>query len=178
MLLRTQKSIACVSTILVYSFFFNVLVICNEIKITDYESTENPVKELWTSTGFSLPLELKTLKNFVHSDQFYQNAVLLGALPYHLQRLQIRIHWLLNLVTYSKSTGQFNFTELDRFLKLLRKYGLAKIGFELMGNPSKLFTNFEDEKQVWLWYKLVVETGTTRKLAMIGAETKIFTLLV
>ncbi|XP_064440172.1 alpha-L-iduronidase isoform X7 [Mirounga angustirostris] len=56
-----------------------------------------------------------------------------------------------------ESAGQglsYNFTHLDRYLDLLRENQLLP-GFELMGSPSKRFTNFEDKQQVFEWKKLV-----------------------
>lgn len=52
----------------------------------------------------------------------------------------------------------YNFTLLDKMVDLLYENGL-KPGFELMGNPSSLFSNFEDKVQLINWRDLVTETA-------------------
>lgn len=82
---------------------------------------------------------------------------MLGALPYKGNSFQIRIHWLLDLVTIDPN-GHYNFSCLDQLVATCTQSGL-RIGFELMGNPGGRFTNFEDNNQVLMWYQLVYETG-------------------
>uniref|UniRef100_A0A4W3IQ87 Alpha-L-iduronidase n=3 Tax=Callorhinchus milii TaxID=7868 RepID=A0A4W3IQ87_CALMI len=70
---------------------------------------------------------------------------------------QVRIHWLLELITANREMNgklMYNFTNLDRFIHLLWENGL-KPGFELMGNPSGYFTNFEEKVQVIEWKNLI-----------------------
>ncbi|XP_048451952.1 alpha-L-iduronidase isoform X5 [Rhincodon typus] len=49
----------------------------------------------------------------------------------------------------------YSFTNLDILIHRLWQYGLMP-GFELMGNPSGYFTNFEEKKQVFEWRKLIM----------------------
>uniref|UniRef100_A0A8C9K962 Glycosyl hydrolases family 39 N-terminal catalytic domain-containing protein n=1 Tax=Panthera tigris altaica TaxID=74533 RepID=A0A8C9K962_PANTA len=77
------------------------------------------------------------------------NMAYVGAVP-HGGIEQVRTHWLLELITARGSAEQglsYNFTHLDGFLDLLRENQLLP-GFELMGSPSKRFTDFEDKQQV------------------------------
>jgi len=48
----------------------------------------------------------------------------------------------------------YNFTQLDSFIEELSSNGL-KPGFEIMGNPSGFFSDFENLTQVHLWRDLV-----------------------
>ena len=52
----------------------------------------------------------------------------------------------------------FNFTDLDLLVHQLHVNGL-KPGFELMGNPSGIFSDFENKTQVFLWKILVQHTA-------------------
>ncbi|XP_014388968.1 PREDICTED: alpha-L-iduronidase isoform X3 [Myotis brandtii] len=84
------------------------------------------------------------------------NLAYVGAVP-HGGIEQVRTHWLLELVSASRSAGQglsYNFTHLDGYLDLLRENQLLP-GFELMGSPSGHFTDFEDKRQVFEWKELV-----------------------
>uniref|UniRef100_A0A674K0R2 Alpha-L-iduronidase n=1 Tax=Terrapene triunguis TaxID=2587831 RepID=A0A674K0R2_9SAUR len=69
---------------------------------------------------------------------------------------QVRIHWLLELITVGVTNGKlhYNFTSLDNLMDLLWKNKLIP-GFELMGSPSGYFTDFEDKKQVIRWRSLI-----------------------
>ena len=49
---------------------------------------------------------------------------------------------------------EYNFTYLDHVIKNLWSNGL-KPGFELMGNPSDYYHDFEDKEQVYQWKRLV-----------------------
>lgn len=48
----------------------------------------------------------------------------------------------------------YNFTSLDQLITTLWENGLRP-GFELMGNPSHFFDDFENKTQVVLWMELV-----------------------
>ena len=54
----------------------------------------------------------------------------------------------------SSSAPGYDFSSLDRLLDWLHTYRLYP-GFELMGNPSQLFTDFSDDTQVAEWRRLV-----------------------
>jgi len=53
-----------------------------------------------------------------------------------------------------KDNISYNFSALDRAMDMLYENGL-KPGFEIMGNPSSIFSDFEDKKQVYAWRDLV-----------------------
>ncbi|XP_048451946.1 alpha-L-iduronidase isoform X4 [Rhincodon typus] len=59
------------------------------------------------------------------------------------------MHWEMN------GKLLYSFTNLDILIHRLWQYGLMP-GFELMGNPSGYFTNFEEKKQVFEWRKLIM----------------------
>ncbi|XP_040398092.1 alpha-L-iduronidase isoform X2 [Cygnus olor] len=69
---------------------------------------------------------------------------------------QVRIHWLLELVAVRVMNEKlhYNFTALDNLMDLLWENKLIP-GFELMGNPSGYFLNFEDKEQAVRWRNLI-----------------------
>ena len=50
----------------------------------------------------------------------------------------------------------YNYSLLDTLIQTLWQNGL-KPGFEIMGNPSDFFTDFENKTQVYLWRDLIQE---------------------
>ncbi|XP_075798988.1 alpha-L-iduronidase isoform X2 [Microtus pennsylvanicus] len=115
-----------------------------------------PLLPFWRSTGFCPPLPHDQADRFDLSWDQQLNLAYIGAVP-HSGIEQVRIHWLLDLITARKSSTQgliYNFTHLDAFLDLLMKNQLLP-GFELMGSPSGYFTDFEDKQQVFEWKDLV-----------------------
>jgi len=56
-------------------------------------------------------------------------------------------------------TPHYNFTFLDQLLDWLQIYRLNP-GFELMGNPSQLFSDFNNDTQVEMWRNLVRQVAT------------------
>ncbi|XP_067590906.1 alpha-L-iduronidase isoform X2 [Pseudorca crassidens] len=115
-----------------------------------------PLQPFWRSTGFCPPLPHSQADLYDLSWDQQLNLAYVGAVP-HGGMEQVRTHWLLDLITARGSARQglgYNFTHLDRYLDLLRENQLAP-GFELMGNPSGRFTDFEDERQVFEWKNLV-----------------------
>ncbi|CAO2638966.1 Idua [Lemmus lemmus] len=115
-----------------------------------------PLLPFWRSTGFCPPLPHDQADRFDLSWDQQLNLAYIGAVP-HSGIEQVRIHWLLDLITARKSSRQgliYNFTQLDAFLDLLMENQLLP-GFELMGSPSGHFTDFEDKQQVFEWKDLV-----------------------
>ncbi|XP_051026089.1 alpha-L-iduronidase [Acomys russatus] len=115
-----------------------------------------PLLPFWRSTGFCPPLPHDQADQYDLSWDQQLNLAYIGAVP-HNGIEQVRIHWLLDLITARKSSGQgliYNFTHLDAFLDLLTANQLLP-GFELMGSPSGHFTDFEDKQQVFEWKDLV-----------------------
>uniref|UniRef100_T1IW51 Alpha-L-iduronidase n=1 Tax=Strigamia maritima TaxID=126957 RepID=T1IW51_STRMM len=97
---------------------------------------------------------------FFLSDGMKLNLALIGGLAEDGD-MQIRIHWLLQLVnmTLHNETQNFNFTLLDNFLDNIKMNGL-KPGFEVMGNPSDFFRNFENKTEIDMWRHLVTKLAT------------------
>lgn len=115
------------------------------------------LKQFWKSTGFCPPEPHQDAYKFDLGGDMRQNLALIGAVP-HSGIEQVRIHWLLDLVTVSSINGStgpvYDFTNLDNLIDLLYQLGL-KPGFELMGNPSGFFKNFDDKNFVYYWKDLV-----------------------
>ncbi|WP_238193645.1 GH39 family glycosyl hydrolase [Methylobacterium frigidaeris] len=107
-----------------------------------------PNSGFWCATGFS-PAELLFLP------EMRQTLSFLGSLPGDTRPF-VRIHYLLNLVTGMRTaTGvAYDWSLLDEALDTLVERGLRPM-FELMGNPSNLFTDFDELGQVKSWRDLV-----------------------
>lgn len=107
----------------------------------------------WASTGFCPPLPHQEAYNFDYGRDMKDNLALIGSVA-HGGIKQVRIHWLLDLVSVKsvRSDGKldYNYSKLDDVLLYLFENDL-KPGFELMGNPSGYFTDFEDKSQVYAW---------------------------
>lgn len=114
----------------------------------------------WQSTGFCPPDPHQDFFEFLSSDDANQNIAFIGSVPQQ-GIWQVRIHWLLDLVRIDKPGSPeeaYNFTYLDKAMELLLNNGL-KPGFELMGNPSNYFTDFDDIAQIHAWKDLVAAVG-------------------
>ncbi|XP_068241204.1 alpha-L-iduronidase [Palaemon carinicauda] len=131
-----------------------------EIKIfVDGEKTEGAFEHIWRSTGLC-PLDPHSEAHlFLLSQDELQNLALIGSLPNDAIE-QVRIHWLLDLVSVSVEDAEpkYNFTHLDRLMDHLREFDL-KPGFEIMGNPGNIFTDLENVTQVTEWRNLVMQTA-------------------
>ncbi|KAL8591064.1 hypothetical protein ACOMHN_037297 [Nucella lapillus] len=113
------------------------------------------LRHFWQSTGFCPPLPHQSAEQFDLSADMEQNLAYIGAVP-HRGIQQVRIHWLLDLVKVQRfSSGWlvYNFTFLDGMVELLHTNSLHP-GFELMGNPSGLFTDMENKTQIYWWRDL------------------------
>uniref|UniRef100_A0A8D0A068 Alpha-L-iduronidase n=1 Tax=Sander lucioperca TaxID=283035 RepID=A0A8D0A068_SANLU len=140
---------------------FALLLNIAEISKTSYVITVDvgrPVgylKHFWRSTGFCPPLPHTEAQQFDLSIDQQLNLAYVGSVP-HGGIQQVRIHWMLELVTAQDIGGQpqYNFTKLDQLIELLWINGLRP-GFELMGSVSNYFTDFEDKSQVVEWRNLV-----------------------
>ncbi|XP_071971503.1 alpha-L-iduronidase [Engystomops pustulosus] len=126
------------------------------------------MKHFWKSTGFCPPLPHDKVEYFLGEDQRL-NLAYISSVP-HGGILQIRIHWLFELIKVSVINGEphYNFTKLDELMDLLMENGLVP-GFELMGNPSGYFTNFEAKMQVFEWRELIFLTAK-RYIEKYGLE--------
>ncbi|GFT18331.1 alpha-L-iduronidase [Nephila pilipes] len=84
------------------------------------------------------------------------NLFHIGSLP-HNGISQVRIHWMLDLVQMrfpSDFKIAYDFNYLDELVHILWENDLRP-GFELMGNPSGYFTDFENSTQVYMWEDLI-----------------------
>ncbi|KAK5871312.1 hypothetical protein PBY51_004199 [Eleginops maclovinus] len=140
---------------------FALLLNITETSTTSYVITVDvarPVgdlKHFWRSTGFCPPLPHTDAHLFDLNIDQQLNLAYVGSVP-HGGIQQVRIHWMLELVTAQDIGGQtqYNFTKLDQLIDLLWINGLRP-GFELMGSVSNYFTDFEDKSQVFEWRNLV-----------------------
>ncbi|MCI4392342.1 hypothetical protein PGIGA_G00144970 [Pangasianodon gigas] len=119
---------------------------------------EKPVRNLthfWRSTGFCPPQPHSSAHLYDLSKDQQLNLALIGSVP-HAGLQQVRIHWLLELVSARIINGEYhyNFTYLDELMELLWQNGLQP-GFELMGSVNNTFSDFEDKTQVSEWKRLV-----------------------
>ncbi|XP_065912337.1 alpha-L-iduronidase-like isoform X1 [Dysidea avara] len=119
------------------------------------------LKHFWRSTGFCPPLPHKNFSTYFFDDSEVQNLAHFGSVPNEGIK-QVRIHWLLDLVTANvvgPGSLVYDFTNLDHAMDLLKENGL-KPGFEIMGNPSNIFTDMENKTQVYMWRDLVKNIAT------------------
>ncbi|KAL4660837.1 alpha-L-iduronidase [Arapaima gigas] len=125
----------------------------------DVQTPLRQLRHFWRSTGFCPPLPHNRADQYDLSRDEQLNLAYVGSVP-HGGLEQVRIHWLLELVTARIVDGeaQYNFTTLDQFIELLWQNGLRP-GFELMGSVSNYFTDFEDKRQVAAWKNLVYLTA-------------------
>jgi len=103
----------------------------------------------WAATGFT-PARL-LLRNDMR-----QAMTHVGALPNHAVQY-VRVHYLLDLVTLNAldhAPRRYDFTNLFEALDVLVANGLKPV-FELMGNPSERFDDFNDKTQLHAWKDLV-----------------------
>ncbi|XP_072216572.1 alpha-L-iduronidase isoform X2 [Excalfactoria chinensis] len=121
----------------------------------DFRRAERPLRHFWRSTGFCPPLPHSSAGLFDLSKDQEMNLAYISSVP-HDGIEQVRIHWLLELITVRMVNEKlyYNFTALDNLMDCLWENKLIP-GFELMGNPSGYFLNFEDKEQVVRWRNLV-----------------------
>lgn len=119
-----------------------------EIRI-DAATTVAPLPHFWESTGFT-PATLLLTPEMRQTLQ-YIGGVARKGIKY------VRIHWLLELVS-AKNLGTdapiYDWSRLDEGLDLLIDNGLRPF-FELMGNPSGYWTDWQDKTQIEAWARLV-----------------------
>lgn len=125
-----------------------------------------PLGHFWKSTGLSPPDSNNAYKYLLEPDEKF-NLILIGALPHHGIR-QVRIHWLLNLITYEESEKSYNFTNLDILLDLMQANNLRP-GFELMGLPLNIKLEVIKKNIYNFWYELT-EAISTRYISRYGYD--------
>ena len=144
--------------------------------VLDASQVVGPLHHFWESTGFCPPDPHQDFYEFMFTDDEMQNLKYIGSVPKQGIK-QVRIHWLLDLVSMERTVDQrvvYNFTYLDIAMKLLTDNGL-KPGFELMGNPSNFFSDFDDTQQIYAWRDLVADLakhliGTCRLWVLKGVK--------
>ncbi|KAK7075162.1 hypothetical protein SK128_013366 [Halocaridina rubra] len=114
-------------------------------------------QHIWRSTGLCPPDPHSEADKFLASQDEVMNLAMIGSLANN-GIAQVRIHWLLDLVNVKLEHAEiiYNFAHLDQLMDVLRQFDL-KPGFEIMGNPANIFTNFENATQVQWWRELVAE---------------------
>ena len=117
------------------------------------------LKHFWKSTGFCPPDPHEDFYKFMSTNDMAQNIAYIGSVP-NRGIEQVRIHWLLDLMSLSDDGAKvkYSFTYLDKAMDLLLSNGLRP-GFELMGNPSNYFTNFDDQREIYAWRDLIKALG-------------------
>ncbi|KAL5022387.1 hypothetical protein ScPMuIL_001542 [Solemya velum] len=124
----------------------------------------------WESTGFCPPEPHDLAYKFDLSDDMAQNLAYIASVP-HRGIQQVRIHWLMNLIIVESFQGGvpvYDWRRLDQMVKLLFVNRL-KPGFELMGNPGGLFSDFDNKTVVYMWRDLVRELAL-HYIDIYGAE--------
>ncbi|NWW46993.1 IDUA iduronidase, partial [Pedionomus torquatus] len=121
----------------------------------DVGRAQRPLAHFWRSTGFCPPLPHSRADLFDLSKDQEMNLAYVSSVP-HGGIEQVRIHWLLELVALGVMNGKlhYNFTALDSLMDHLWENKLIP-GFELMGNPSGYFSDFENKEQVVKWRDLI-----------------------
>ncbi|XP_077992746.1 alpha-L-iduronidase-like [Glandiceps talaboti] len=128
--------------------------------ITVHGNTVSNLTHFWKSTGFCPPQPHQEDSKYFLSEDEVQNLAYIGSVP-HNGIEQVRIHWLLDMVTLTKGNGTitYHYELLDQLINLLWQNGLRP-GFEIMGNPSSYFSSFDDGSQVREWKNMVTELAT------------------
>ncbi|KAG9261607.1 alpha-L-iduronidase [Astyanax mexicanus] len=145
------------SVIFIYITVINPLPgCCSSVEVL--VEADKPLRKLthfWRSSGFCPPQPHSDSAHYDLSIDQQLNLALIGSTP-HSGLQQVRIHWMLELISARITNGEYhyNFTLLDQLIELLYQNGL-KPGFELMGSVRNTFTDFEDKEQVVEWRRLV-----------------------
>ncbi len=107
-----------------------------------------PLEPIWASTGMT------PARHLLEADM-QLNLAYLGSIPHRGIR-HCRVHFLLDLVRVSglwSDTPVYDFSRLDTALDAMVDNGMYPF-FELMGNPSRAFTDFGDRRQLEAWRDL------------------------
>ncbi|MGL4635340.1 MAG: GH39 family glycosyl hydrolase [Beijerinckiaceae bacterium] len=122
-------------------------------------------KKFWRSTGFT-PAELLLLP------EMQQTLDYLSALPNKGVEYQ-RIHYLLNLVRCQKTAAgwRYDWDVLDQALDVLVSKRFKPF-FEIMGNPSDAFDNFDDMDQIRRWRDFTSEMAARYQVRFGVDETR------
>jgi L-iduronidase len=111
----------------------------------DMDRAGTEFSRFWRSTGFS-PAEL------LLEPEMRQTLAYVGGVPNRGIEF-LRVHYMLDLVT-AQRFGHYDWSRLDRALEVMVEHRLKPF-FELMGNPSYLFTDFNNRDQAYHWRDFV-----------------------
>uniref|UniRef100_A0A673HRQ0 Alpha-L-iduronidase n=1 Tax=Sinocyclocheilus rhinocerous TaxID=307959 RepID=A0A673HRQ0_9TELE len=126
----------------------SVIASSGEVQVNVDKPLRN-LKHFWRSTGFCPPQPHSDAHLYDLSPEQQMNLALIGSVP-HRGLQQVRIHWMLELVSARSVTPYYqNQTSFSSRIAFFFK------GFELMGSVSNSFSNFEDRSQVTEWRNLV-----------------------
>lgn len=117
--------------------------------VIDAAAEAGALPHFWRGTGFT-PAD-----NLLRPD-YLQLLTWFGSIP-HQGIEHVRIHSLLNLVAARGLEGdhpEYDWSQLEQGIDALRQRGLRPF-FELMGNPSGFFSDFNDPGQLRAWRRLV-----------------------
>jgi len=115
----------------------------------DWRQEIAPLEPIWALTHF-------TPTQQIFEPAMRQNLLLLGAVP-HRGIEFIKIHGLLDLVSaegLESDNPRYDWSRLDAAMDLIRQCGMKHF-FELMGNPSRHFDNWRDDRKLHAWRRLV-----------------------
>jgi len=156
------------SFILTLKFSFSICLINHKIiNIEVSDAYISKLEHFWRSTGLCPPQPHQEIDKFLLSNDMKQNFLLISSTP-HKGLQQIRIHWLLDLIKWNQTSNSYNFEALDQLVELFYKNHLT-LGFEVMGNPSEQFTNFENTKDI-KQLKTLVQMIASRYIKRFGAS--------
>lgn len=137
------------------------------ISVTITAEKVSKLKHFWKSTGLCPPQPHQDAAKYLLSPDMIQNLLLISSTP-HQGIGQVRIHWLLDLVKWNKETKVYDFNDLDKLVNLFHVNNLM-LGFELMGNPSGRFKNFDLKDDVNGFQDLVYQLAE-RYIKFYGKE--------
>ncbi|XP_055923508.1 alpha-L-iduronidase [Eupeodes corollae] len=148
---------------------FVYIFICLFHTISVFISAQNDsfylLPRFWTNTGFCPSgdiLQNTDISNSILSNEIKLHLQLIGALP-NTAVSNVRIHWLLELVELVEfdkhQIPKYDFSKLDKLIWWLDRAELG-LGFEMMGNPSQIFTQSQNQSMIeFLWEDLAFQIG-------------------
>lgn len=142
-----------------------VYLICLFSTVFSQNDSFHLLPRFWTNTGFCPSGDIENPTAITNSLLSYEMRIhlqLIGALP-NAALSNIRIHWLLELIDFIEyetyQIPKYDFSKLDKLIWFLDRAELG-LGFEMMGNPSRIFSNTRNESMVeFLWEDLAFQIG-------------------
>jgi L-iduronidase len=125
----------------------------------DLRAPTKPFRRFWRSTGFT-PAEL------LLEPEMRQTLDFVAGVPRRGIEF-LRVHYLLDLVT-AQRLGSYDWSLLDEAIDAMIGRRLRPV-FEIMGNPSRIFDNFEDHSQICHWRDMIAAL-VSRYIQRYGRE--------